>query len=157
MFFQASSPNWGSPQAEFDIAYGNLAQNCGYAMIAQRYAAEYGYDPRAMAKLVVDQRSSGALNPLAAFHGNAGDRGGGAGQQAHRRPYTFTIARQPTAPHFAADVPQLLAVAELTGGIRMTTTLVNVAEADIHVGMKLKARFDQASDEVTLLRFEPAS
>jgi acetyl-CoA acetyltransferase len=69
VFFQASSPEWGSPQAEFDIPYGNLAQNCGYAMIAQRYAAEFGYDPRAMAKLVADQRKSGALNPNAAFFG----------------------------------------------------------------------------------------
>jgi acetyl-CoA acetyltransferase len=67
VYFQSSSPNWGSPQAEFDIPYGNLAQNCGYAMIAQRYAAEYGYDPRAMAKLVADQRRSGALNRNAAF------------------------------------------------------------------------------------------
>ncbi len=67
-FFQSSSPNWGSPQAEFEIPYGNLAQNCGYAMIANRYASEFGYDPEAMAKLVVDQRKSGALNPLAAFY-----------------------------------------------------------------------------------------
>lgn len=70
VYYQSSSPNWGSPQAEFDIPYGNLAQNCGYAMIAQRYAAEYGYDPRAMAKLVADQRRSAALNPNAAFFGN---------------------------------------------------------------------------------------
>lgn len=69
VWYQSSSPNWGSPQAEFDIPYGNLAQNCGYATIAQRYAAQYGYDPRAMAKLVADQRASGALNPNAAFHG----------------------------------------------------------------------------------------
>jgi len=70
VYFQASSPNWGSPQAEFDIPYGNLAQNCGYAMIAQRYAAEFGYDPAAMAKLVADQRRSAALNPNAAFFGS---------------------------------------------------------------------------------------
>ncbi|MFM7121621.1 MAG: thiolase family protein [Gammaproteobacteria bacterium] len=69
VWYQSSSPNWGSPQAEFDIPYGNLAQNCGYATIAQRYAAQYGYDPRAMAKLVADQRASGALNPNAAFFG----------------------------------------------------------------------------------------
>lgn len=67
-FFQSSSINWGSPQAEFEIPYGNLAQNCGYAMIAQRYASEYDYDPVAMAKLVVDQRRSGALNPGAVFY-----------------------------------------------------------------------------------------
>jgi acetyl-CoA acetyltransferase len=70
VYYQSSSPNWGSPQAEFEIPYGNLAQNCGYAMIAQRYAAEFGYDPRAMAKLVADQRRSGALNPNAAFFGS---------------------------------------------------------------------------------------
>ncbi len=69
MYFQSSSPNWGSPQAEFDIPYGNLAQNCGYAMIAQRYAAEFGYDPAMMAKLVADQRRSAAINPNAAFFG----------------------------------------------------------------------------------------
>jgi acetyl-CoA acetyltransferase len=69
VYFQSSSANWGSPQAEFEIPYGNLAQNCGYAMIAQRYAAEYGYDPRAMAKLVVDQRHNAARNSNAAFHG----------------------------------------------------------------------------------------
>ncbi|MEZ5261264.1 MAG: hypothetical protein R2755_05670 [Acidimicrobiales bacterium] len=42
--FGASSNIMGSPQAEFDIPYGNLAQNCGYAMIANRYGAEFGYD-----------------------------------------------------------------------------------------------------------------
>jgi len=70
--------------------------------------------------------------------------------------YTFTITRQPTAPHFADEVPQLLAVVELEGGIRMTTTLVNVQEGDIRVGMKLIPCFDRVSDEVTLLRFQPA-
>lgn len=37
-------------------------------MIAQRYAAEFGYQPEALAKLVVHQRESAALNPLAAFY-----------------------------------------------------------------------------------------
>lgn len=67
-YFQSSSHKWGSPQAEFEIPFGNLAQNCGYAMIAQRYAAEFGYVPEALAKLVVHQRESAALNPLAAFY-----------------------------------------------------------------------------------------
>ena len=68
-WFGASSAMWGSPQAEFDIPYGNLAQNCGYAMIAQRYASEFGYDARAMAKLVVAQRANAATNPNAVFFG----------------------------------------------------------------------------------------
>ena len=68
-YFGASSNNWGSPQAEFDIPYGNLAQNCGYAMIAQRYAAQYGYDARAMAQIAVQQRANACANPNAAFYG----------------------------------------------------------------------------------------
>lgn len=67
--FGASSANWGSPQAEFEIPYGNLAQNCGFAMIAQRYAYEYGYDERALAKIAVDQRTNACANPEAVFYG----------------------------------------------------------------------------------------
>jgi acetyl-CoA acetyltransferase len=60
---------YGSPQAEFDIPYGNVFQNASYAMIAERYAAEFGYDARAMAKIAVDQRTSACANPAAFFYG----------------------------------------------------------------------------------------
>jgi acetyl-CoA acetyltransferase len=68
--FGGSSNEWGSPQAEFEIPYGNVAQNCGYAMIAQRYGAQYGYDPEAMAKIAVDQRVNACANPAAVFYGH---------------------------------------------------------------------------------------
>lgn len=32
---------FGAPEAEMDLPYGHMAQNTGYAMIAQRYAATY--------------------------------------------------------------------------------------------------------------------
>ncbi len=70
--------------------------------------------------------------------------------------YTFTIARQPTAPHFTSEVPQRLAVVELDEGVRLTTTLVNVEDADIRIGMRLKPFFDIVTDGVTLLRYQPA-
>lgn len=69
--------------------------------------------------------------------------------------YTFTIARQPTAPFFADEVPQRLAVVELDEGVRLTTTLVEVDDADVRVGMRLRPVFDRVSDEVTLLRYAP--
>ena len=56
--YGASSMEWGSPQAEFDVPYGNVAQNCGYAMYAQRYHELYGWDERARAKIASDQRVS---------------------------------------------------------------------------------------------------
>jgi acetyl-CoA acetyltransferase len=67
--FGASSSIMGSPQAEFDIPYGNLAQNGGYAMIANRYGAVYAYDPRATAKVAADQRTNACANPEAIFFG----------------------------------------------------------------------------------------
>jgi uncharacterized OB-fold protein len=70
--------------------------------------------------------------------------------------YTFTIARQPTSPHFVDDVPQFLAVVELAEGVRMTSTLVDVEESDIRVGMALAPVFDVVDEKVTMLRFRPA-
>lgn len=58
LYFGSSSNQYGSPQAEFEIPYGNLGQNGPYGQVAQRYAAIYGYDERAMAKIVVDQRTN---------------------------------------------------------------------------------------------------
>jgi acetyl-CoA acetyltransferase len=69
MRYGGHSTTFGAPEAEFDIPYGHIAQNTGYAMIAQRYAAKYGYDARAMAKIVVDQRTNACANPQAMFYG----------------------------------------------------------------------------------------
>ena len=70
--------------------------------------------------------------------------------------HTFTVTRQPTAPFFADEVPQRLAVVELDEGVRLTSTLVDVADADIRIGMRLQPVFDHVSANVTLLRFAPA-
>ena len=68
-FYGATSANWGSPQAEFDVPYALVGQNAGYAMIAQRYQAEYGGAERALAKIAADQRTSAQGNPKAIFCG----------------------------------------------------------------------------------------
>jgi len=71
--------------------------------------------------------------------------------------YTYTITRRPTHPLFADEVPQRLAVVELDEGPKLTTTLVNVREADIRIGMRLAPVFEKQQDgKTTLLRFQPA-
>lgn len=65
--YGASSSAWGSPQAEYELPFGNIAQNCGYAMYARRYHETYGWDERARAKIAVDQRKSANANPNAVF------------------------------------------------------------------------------------------
>ena len=69
--------------------------------------------------------------------------------------YTYTVARQPTSPHFQNELPQILAVVELTNGVRLTTTLINVPEESIQIGMKLRPVFDHIETGRTLLRYEP--
>jgi len=82
LYFGSSSNQYGSPQAEFEIPYGNLGQNGPYGQVAQRYAAIYGYDERAMAKLVVDTRVN-------ANHTDGGDRGRGHRAGEHCAPGDF--------------------------------------------------------------------
>ena len=69
--------------------------------------------------------------------------------------YTFTVAEQPTAPPFADEVPQLLAVVELTEGVRVSTTLVEVRRDMIDIGLSVVPVFDHGDDGITLLRFRP--
>jgi len=68
--------------------------------------------------------------------------------------HTFTVAVKPTAPMFADDLPQVIAVVELSNGVRLTTTLDVDDPASVSIGMAVTGRFD--GDRPTLLRFGPA-
>lgn len=57
-----------SPAAEFDMPYGMIGANVGYAMIANRYTHEYGLADEQRAKVAVDQRRNANANPSAIFH-----------------------------------------------------------------------------------------
>jgi Acetyl-CoA acetyltransferase len=69
MRYGGHSTAFGAPEAEFDLPYGHMGQNSGYAMIAQRYAEQYGYDQAAMAKIAVDQRFNAQYHQDAIFRG----------------------------------------------------------------------------------------
>jgi uncharacterized OB-fold protein len=72
--------------------------------------------------------------------------------------YTFTVAQRPVSPHFAADVPQLLAVVQWDEGPRFSTEMVNVDPADLKIGMRVTPVFcDRPEHGVTMLRYEPAT
>jgi acetyl-CoA acetyltransferase len=60
-----------SPQAEFDYPYGMIGANVGYAMLATRYAHEFGLTEEQRAKVAVDQRRNANANPSAIFHDQA--------------------------------------------------------------------------------------
>jgi acetyl-CoA acetyltransferase len=58
-----------TPTAEFEIPYGAIGANYGYAMIAQRYMHEYQLAPEQLAKIAVAQRYNACHNPDALFFG----------------------------------------------------------------------------------------
>ena len=99
--FGGHSTRFGAPEAEMDLPYGHMAQNTGYAMIAQRYASVHGYDAAALARIAVDQRFNACYNPQAMFYG---------------QPITVEIEQvdhgcastQAAASHAAAAAPQRL-------------------------------------------------
>ena len=89
--------------------------------------------------------------------GHAGRRPGMARDQRGGTLYTYTVAHRPVAPHFADDVPQLLAVVEWDEGPRFSTEIVNARPEEVSVGMRVKpVFFDYPDDGVTMLRYEPA-
>ncbi|MDH3682218.1 MAG: thiolase family protein [Acidimicrobiia bacterium] len=58
-----------SPFAEFEVPYGNIGANVGYAMIANRYLHEYDATAEQLAKVAVHQRDNACHNPDAIFYG----------------------------------------------------------------------------------------
>ncbi len=55
------------PGREFEVPYGPLGVNSGYALIAQRHMFQYGTTSRQLAKVAVDQRTNACANPDALF------------------------------------------------------------------------------------------
>ncbi len=55
--------------AEFEVPYGNVGANVGYAMIANRYLHDHAATPEQLAKIAVHQRDNACQNPDAYFYG----------------------------------------------------------------------------------------
>jgi acetyl-CoA C-acetyltransferase len=58
-----------TPYSEFEVPFGAIGANYGYAMIANRYMYEYGVTPEQLAKIAVAQRYNACHNPNALFFG----------------------------------------------------------------------------------------
>lgn len=72
--------------------------------------------------------------------------------------YSWSVARVPVAAAFAHLHEPVLAIAELSVGVRVPTTLVNIAPEQVRIGMALTPVFDRDTyPGVTLLRFRAAA
>ena len=64
-----SGPPERTAYSEFEVPYGAIGANYGYAQIAMRYMYEYKLLPEQLAKIAVQQRDNACANPNAIFYG----------------------------------------------------------------------------------------
>ena len=69
--------------------------------------------------------------------------------------HSYTVNHHPWIPGF--DPPYIIAIVELAEDprVRITTNLVNCEEADVEIGMALRACFEEREDGIFLPLFEP--
>jgi len=72
------------------------------------------------------------------------------------RVYSFTIVRRPATPAFADKVPYVHAIVELEEGVRMTANIVGCRPEEVRVDMPVRAVFEPAGDDISLVQFAPA-
>ena len=51
-------------------------------------------------------------------------------------------------------MPYAVALVELDEGVKIYSNLVGVPREEIRIGMRVRAVFEQVTDEVTLVKFE---
>jgi len=58
-------------EIDYELPYGPMGFNSGYALVARRHMFAYGTTPEQMAKIAVDQRINALVNPDALFNDRA--------------------------------------------------------------------------------------
>lgn len=69
--------------------------------------------------------------------------------------YSFNVMHQVYHPGFADEVPYAVVIVQLAEGVRILSNLIDVAPADIRIGMPVHVVFEEVSDDVTLPKFAP--
>jgi len=69
--------------------------------------------------------------------------------------YSYTVVYRPPSEAFAADVPYVVAVVELSEGPHLMTNVVGCPPDQVTVGMPVRVRFRDMGEELALPLFEP--
>lgn len=70
--------------------------------------------------------------------------------------WSYTITYQNRTPGFAEELPYVVALVELEGGVKMFTNIVECKPADVKIGMPVQVTFVRATPDVTIPYFKPA-
>ena len=66
--------------------------------------------------------------------------------------YSYTVVHQAFGP-FAADAPFIIAIVELTEGVRMMTRIIDASREQVSVGISVHVTFGKVDENVTLPYF----
>jgi len=69
------------------------------------------------------------------------------------RVFTWTVVQRALHPAFSEAVPYAPTVVEMEEGVRIVSTVVDVAPGDLEIDMEVEVVFDPVTLEVTLPRF----
>jgi uncharacterized OB-fold protein len=68
---------------------------------------------------------------------------------------SFVVYHKAWAPWLKDRVPYVVAQVELAEGPRLTTNLLDIAPADVRIGMDVEVAYETVTEEVTLVQFRP--
>ena len=69
--------------------------------------------------------------------------------------YSFTVIRQNFSRSFRHLIPYVVALVDLDEGARLMTNLVGIDPDEVRIGMRVRARFEPVSEDVSIPLFEP--
>lgn len=69
--------------------------------------------------------------------------------------HAFSVVHRNATRAFRDRVPYVVAYVELDDGPHLTTNIVNVEPDDVGIGMRVRAVFEEVSEEVAVPLFEP--
>ena len=69
--------------------------------------------------------------------------------------YSYTIVHRPIAA--AQELPFVIAVIALEGGVRMISNLVDVNPDEVEIGMSVELVWEDMSADLAIARFRPAA
>lgn len=68
---------------------------------------------------------------------------------------TFCVFHKAYFPGFASDMPYAVIQVKLDNGLRFYSNIIGLRNDELRTGMRVKAAFERATPEVTLLKFAP--
>lgn len=79
-----------------------------------------------------------------------------APMSGHGRVSSFVVYHKAWAAWLRDRVPYAVVQVQIDEGPRLTTNLLHADPADVYIDMPVRSTFEDVTNEVTLLQFEPA-